>query len=417
MSQTEDVSYSKKAQLQKAQNQMRILIGTHHFFTPAGSEIFAYTLAKFLSLKGYDITLYSPYPGGIIFENTQKLGIRVVNDLEQISRENFDIIHVSHNIIAYETRHYFPNIPMVCLSHGVLPFLEQPSLDDLNISIFLATSEEVRNNLISCGISTDKIIIFRNIVDTERFCPINKINPVPQKALILSRRIDSDTLDVIKGACNNLGLEIIRIGNGRGVVWNVEDYINQVDLVFSLGRGILESMSCGRAAVVFDYNGGDGMVTYENIDEIQKCNFSGRRFKKRYGVAELINEIEKYTPEVYELNRKLVLERFDALVNIEYLLNIYKKAMGSFEESEIDSERLTFFVSSIKETRTNFYNLNLQEKQNRIAGIESPINQLQDSLGYRMLLRYRRLKNKLFPLESRRRAVYEWWLKQVKRLI
>ena len=37
--------------------------------------------------------------------------------------------------------------------------------------------------------------------------------------------------------------------------------INEVDIVFSLGRGVIEAMLCGRIPIVFDHLGGDGMVT------------------------------------------------------------------------------------------------------------------------------------------------------------
>lgn len=46
-----------------------------------------------------------------------------------------------------------------------------------------------------------------------------------------------------------------------------------------MGRGALEAMFCERAVIVFDYQGGDGLVTENNFEEIIKCNLSGRRFK------------------------------------------------------------------------------------------------------------------------------------------
>src|SRR5207302_1140645 len=114
----------------------------------------------------------------------------VVESLDEIQGQAFDVAHVHHNITAMEVRHRFPNLPMVYLSHGVLPFLEQPPAIDLQITRFLAVSEEVRDTLIAQGIAEDRISIFRNIVDSQRFCPSATIGEMPTKALVVSARID-----------------------------------------------------------------------------------------------------------------------------------------------------------------------------------------------------------------------------------
>jgi hypothetical protein len=150
---------------------VNVLIATHHYFDLTGSETFAYTLARALMMKGCKVTIYAPYTGGVIAEKTRELGIEVSNNLKDFDHKNFDIIHVSHNIIAYEMRFRFPYVPIIFLSHGVLPFLELPPVDNLNISTYLAVSEEARDNLMKNGVPEDRIIIFRNIVDTERFFP------------------------------------------------------------------------------------------------------------------------------------------------------------------------------------------------------------------------------------------------------
>ena len=68
--------------------------------------------------------------------------------------------------------------------------------------------------------------------------------------------------------------------------------LNEADIVFTLGRGAIETMMCGRIPIIFDYQGGDGMVTPENIHELMTCNFSGRLYGRNYRVEEMIDEIK-----------------------------------------------------------------------------------------------------------------------------
>ncbi len=58
---------------------------------------------------------------------------------------------------------------------------------------------------------------------------------------------------------------------------------------------------------MYDYQGGDGMITEENISEIRKRNFSGRTFKKNFDITELILEIEKYQKSMGAINRQIIL--------------------------------------------------------------------------------------------------------------
>lgn len=106
-------------------------------------------------------------------------------------------------------------------------------------------------------------------------------------------------------------------------------------------------------------------------------------------------------------------------VNSEAKNPFYFIALAS--DYEIEPSFSSYLVDTscvlLKETPIAHLEAELKAKQERITKLEANILAFQDSLGGRMLTRYRRLKQSLLPLGSRRRAVYEWWLKQVKRLI
>ena len=80
----------------------------------------------------------------------------------------------------------------------------------------------------------------------------------------------------------------------------IEDQIAWADLCITLGRGALESMAQGKPVLIADnrsYIGavGDGYVNEDNIKEIAKCNFSGRRFAHPITREWVESELSKYS--------------------------------------------------------------------------------------------------------------------------
>ena len=51
--------------------------------------------------------------------------------------------------------------------------------------------------------------------------------------------------------------------------WDPVATIAEADIVVGKGRAVLEAMSCGRAAFVYDAFGGDGWVTAESYPRLE----------------------------------------------------------------------------------------------------------------------------------------------------
>lgn len=402
---------------------MKILLGTHHYFGFTGTETFACTLAFGLKEAGHAVDLYSPYAGGTIAQRTRERGVRVLSDLARSGP--YEVIHVSHNIVAYEARQAFPGAPMVYQAHGVLPFLEQPPRDDLGIARYLAVSEEVRDSLRRLGVPGERITIFRNCVDTRRFRSYADIRPEPKNLLVISGRMGEESQAIAAQAAEALHLEMTAIGEPGRVREDPEHLINQADIVISLGRGAVEAMACGRAALVYDYLGGDGMVTPENIDEIQTCNFSGRRFARQYGVQDLVREIGTYSPAMGRINRRLAEERFSVERNLAALLAVYRQAVQDQPASAESGAAVRFFVNGIRETREYERRLEEAEYQARRQALareqtlaertlarerreqSKALNAIRSSRAWRWAEAYYRLRDRLLPPGSRRRRALE----------
>jgi len=307
---------------------MKFLI-TCYSLRLSGSATYTFALALELKNKGHDVDVFT-FIRGVIADKLENKGVNIVDKVEEIIDKKYSCIIAQHNILALLARGAKPDTPMIFVSHGILPFLEQPPSVDANIQRYIAVSEEVRDNLISrTYISRQNVIIVRNFVDTNRFFPKKEILDKPRTLLFLSNRYSLKVYKNIREACSRAGLKLLCIGKSKRV-FNVENYINKADIVISLGRGALEAMSCGRAVIVYDYQGGDGMITRENINEIRKNNFSGRRFKRDYTINELVKEIQKYNKSMGEINRSIILENHNGVIAAEKIIDICNQAKTSF---------------------------------------------------------------------------------------
>jgi len=287
---------------------MKILITAHHLNRYEGSEIYTIELIKALKKKGHDISVYTPVLGEIS-KKLDSIGVKAVDNISEFSNEKFDIAHTQHNTTAILVRSIFPKLPIIFISHGVLPELEQPPSVDIGISKYIAVSEEVEKNLIrNHRIPKNKIEIVRNPVDTGKIRPYQPINDKLKNVLVLTNRYPSFIKDAVRSACNDLNINFFHVGLPENPQKEVEKWINKADVAITLGRGVIEALSCARNAIVFGVYGMDGFVDKDTFYELRKNNFSGRRFSYEASAENLKNELKKYRPDIGSELRQIVIK-------------------------------------------------------------------------------------------------------------
>jgi len=342
---------------------MNILLTNHHLISNTGTEIYTLTLARYLINAGHHVTIYSNY-----IDKTPS-DLNITNDLSTIVSHNFDIAHVHHNINAIEIRHHFPTLPIILQVHGPSHPLEQLAPFNIGISTYLAVSSKLKEKLEKQLPPSAKVIVSRNLIDSNLFFSNHYVHSIPKKALIISAYLPLEKESIIRQACQNLHISCKFVGGRFGVVSQSKLHreINAVDIVFSLGRGAIEAMFCQRVPIIFDYLGGDGLVTPNSFDELATENFSGRIHSYQYNVESLINEIKKYRSHYGLQLQKLSHAYYDAKTNIRKLITIYEQVINSkipIILSSNDKKLCEFFVMSITQTR-NFSRLEINQKMSR----------------------------------------------------
>ncbi len=356
---------------------MNILLTNHQLADFAGSEMYTFELAKGLKNAGHSVTVYSRYIDKFqsLFETEN---IQLVSDLDTIQNQHFDIAHVHHNINALEVRKHFPTLPMFFMAHGSKAFLEFPPQVDINVTQYAAVSERVKEvNLRQHGVSAKSILTLNGIIDETRFFPTTPIAPQLKRALVISNHLDNKSIKPIQLACQELGIELVCVGRFFKPVTNFElpVYINQADLVFTLGRGAMEAMMCGRVPFILDYKGGDGIVTSANFKKLEKFHFNGNVSNRKFTTKQISKELKKYDAADAEKLRIMALQKYGVAKNVARLVKIYQNTIKKYTSRKIDTNMVDYLVETVQVTRLHTFS-----RSEIKLGLREQLHMLRSSL-------------------------------------
>lgn len=370
---------------------MKILITNHHLMDYAGSEIYTLNLAKGLQKFGHEVVVYSKFIDKLA-DDFDRYHIIHTTNLDTVKDFQFDIAHVHHNIYAYEVRYHFPNLPIFYLSHGTVPFLEKPPVLDVNIQQYGVVCENFKKMLISHHIPETNITVLRNIIDENTFFPVSTISSQPRKALLLSSKIDEATKTEIINACKAMNIELFMAGQHFQWLPNEQlpELINRVDIVFTIGRGVVETMMCRRIPFVIDIHGSDGILTPQIFSNSQYYNFSGTFLKKKFSAAMIVEEIKKiYSVTLSYQLHALAQNQYATIGNIPVLLDKYEETIRSFEPQDVDQNQLSHLIGIVNQTAayqsvSTSKDRNYTDLINHTQNLSKMLYSIQSSKTYRL---------------------------------
>lgn len=279
---------------------MRILIGNATLSLLAGSETFILTLATELKRLGHEVTAYST-DLGLIAAKLEAIGVRCVNELVgdnstqarpfspilEEAEGQFDVAICSHYEITRTIRKKFANLPIIAICHGILHSNPQTGeiwpehpVTDMRVEQYIAVSEEVQR-LLKTSYGIDSMII-RNFFDLEKFKPEGNLPEKPRSILVSSNYwgVDSDINKIIKEVADHYGARFMGIGANFVTTSETDEVMKEADIVFGMGRSVLEGFCAGKIAVVHGRWGTGGVITPESYETLKLTNFSGRPFEE-----------------------------------------------------------------------------------------------------------------------------------------
>ena len=115
--------------------------------------------------------------------------------------------------------------------------------------------------------------------------------------------------------------------------------MNDADIVIGKARVIVEAMASGRAAYVFDNNGGDGWVTPESYARWRRTTSAARPSSPPVDVERCAATSRAYRPEMGAANRELAVVHHSANKHAVELVELFERlnprsAVGRRRRSE-----------------------------------------------------------------------------------
>lgn len=299
---------------------MRLLLATNHLGL-GGSESYLLTVAEQLDRLGHDVAVYAP-EGGEGAGVAEERAIATIGEAELDG--DFDAALVQDGGVSYQLADRCPGVPQLFVAHSAKFDLQAPPQLDGMVGIVVALNDVVAERMRRYPVGVE-VIRLRQPIDIERFVPQGELPEVPRRALLLSNAPSTDRLVAMEAACAAAGLELARVGGPDGRAADIRLALARADVVIGYGRSILEAMACGRAAYVYDWNGGDGWVTAESYAAIEADGIAARNGRTIVDGERLIEDLRGYSAAMGPVNHDLVIAHHRANVHAQELVELLRR--------------------------------------------------------------------------------------------
>lgn len=299
---------------------MRLVLATNHLGL-GGSESYLLTVAEQLQRLGHEVSLYAAEDGpGAAAAQQRAIPLCAPGRLP----DEFDAAIVQDAGVSHELTAHLPGAPQLFVAHSESFDLQAPPQLGETVRAVVALNDRVAARMRSFALERE-VVRLRQPIDTERFTPRGRLPRRPRRALLLSNTPHEDRIEMLEEACGAAKLELVRVGGRDGQTTDPREALYGVEIVIGYGRSILEGMACGRAAYVYDWNGGEGWVTPKSYRRIEADGFAGRSGETIVDGDRIRKDLRKYTRTMGPVNHDLVLAYHRANVHAQEMIGLLRE--------------------------------------------------------------------------------------------
>jgi hypothetical protein len=299
---------------------MRLLLATNHLGL-GGSESYLLTVAEQLDRLGHEAVVFTPEPSGGVAV-AQRLGIEVID--ESGLSGDFDAALAQDSGVSYQLADLRPAMPQLFVAHSSKFDLQAPPQLAGTVGKVVALNDRVAGRMRSL-VTEVEVVRLRQPIDHERFTPRGPLPETPRRALLLSNNTNDDRMEMLAEACAEAGFELSQVGGLPGQATDIRSALAGVEIVIGYGRSVLEGMACGRAAYVYDWQGGDGWVTAQSYAGIESDGFAGGGTDDVVDHAGLVRDLRAYSAAMGPVNHDLVVRHHRASVHAQELIGLMRE--------------------------------------------------------------------------------------------
>jgi Glycosyltransferase Family 4 len=300
-----------------------LVLSTIALCNPGGTETYVLTVAEELQRLGHEVTLYAPETGAMA-ELGRERGLRIVSSPRDLP-DMVDAIYAQESVTALPMAESYPHVPLLYGVHADEYGLSVPPQLPGFASAIVVLHERVARRARAFAHGPE-IVRLRQPVDMVRFSPRGPLRDPPRRVLLLGNYLFGDRRRLLLEACAESGLECIEVGTRSGsLLARPEQVICDADIVVGKARAIVEAMACGRAAYVFDHNGGDGWVTPERYHVLEADNFGGQAEAVGVDRDRFRRDLDHYRPDMGVANRELAVVNHSAGKHAQELVALARR--------------------------------------------------------------------------------------------
>jgi hypothetical protein len=315
---------------------VHVVAATDSLAVPGGSETYLLAVVEQLVRFGHRVTIHAQHIGPVS-EVAQQLGVAVVGEDEL--PDNPDGLLVQDVAMAYALGERWPALPQMFVAHSPLFDFQLPPMVQVPGSVVVVLND--RMEALLRGLAADlEVVRLRQPLDMHRMAPRGGASETPRRALLLGNYLYGDARDGLVRAWTEAGLEVVQAGLLAEPTWDPVVTIAEADIVVGKGRAVLEAMSCGRAAFVYDAFGGDGWVTVESYPRLEADGFAGQAEPQVMDAAELRAGLDRYDADMGRVNRELVLKHHSVRRHTATLVELMTSRMPAEQKATSWGEEL-----------------------------------------------------------------------------
>jgi hypothetical protein len=300
---------------------VRVLIAYESLVDYAGTETYILTIARQLLALGHDVVVYARTVGPMAdVMRTEK--IEITNEADALPNA-CDAVLAQDAASAYEMRDRYPDAACVCTVHSRSVAVGIPPQLDAICGAVVVFNDRVRRFVEQVAFHAP-IVRLRQPIELQRFGALGLQSTRLRQALVLSNYVRGPQAQLLEDACRNVGAELVKVGAHGRPMTRPEHAIADVDMVFGLGRSILEAMAGRRAAYVYGVAGIDGWVTPDNYAALEADGFAGQVSADVPSLERVTADLRSWSPEMGPENRALAV-RHSVSDHVAELLDLVRE--------------------------------------------------------------------------------------------
>ncbi len=281
---------------------MEIVLAEYALSAPGGAQTYALTLAVHLQRLGHGLTIFT-LEDGAFAGHMRDQGLRVVG--RDGLPASCDAIVAQDAVCAYELAERYPEVPQAFVMHSAEFDVELPPQVAGVTGAVIVLNERVAERARAMALDVE-IVRLRQPIDPMRFRARRHARERPRTALLLGNALGGPRRDLITAALDAAGIAWSQLGaSADNLTFEPERALADADIVVGYGRAVLEGMSCGCAAYVFDL-ALDGWVTAASYDALEADGFAGLATSTVADPERVAADLEAYTPAMGVAARELV---------------------------------------------------------------------------------------------------------------